>query len=199
MIKSPIQNVTSKLQYRAIGIVNGIYIPHEQNHLHKGTLIDDDGKKIEAVVLGKVLSLMKKHVDIKKNHFWIVYPKNKNTQSLHLQIAGLWDPYKLNNIEKNNSQKNISELLEELNLSDNYFSIRGELIFVNTQKNEIVMKICSTPQTKKIKKNTFKLVIAAELSLDLLNSFLSLDVIREGNILRMSKYEIIEKNFSKKK
>ena len=198
MIKSPIQNVTSKLQYRAIGIVNGIYIPHEQDHLHKGTLIDDEGKKIEAVVLGKVLSLMKKYVDIKKNHFWIVYPKNKNTQNLHLQIAGLWDPYKLNNIEKNNSQKNISELLEELNLSDNYFSIRGELIFVNTQKNEIVMKICSTPQTKKIKKNTFKLVIAAELSLDLLNSFLSLDVIREGNILRMSKYEIIEKNFSKK-
>ena len=87
----------------------------------------------------------------------------------------------------------------ELNLSDNYFSIRGELIFVNTQKNEIIMKICSTPQTKKIKKNNFKLVIAAELSLDLLNSFLSLDVIREGNILRMSKYEIIEKNFSKKK
>ena len=198
MTKNPIQHVTSKLQYRAIGIVNGIYVPHEQDHLHKGTLIDNEGKKIEAVVLGKVLSLIKKYVDIKKNHFWIVYPKNKNTQSLHLQIAGLWDPYKLNNIEKNNSQKNISELLEGLNLTDNYFSIRGELIFVNTQKNEIVMKICSTPQTKKIKNNTFKLVIAAELSLDLLNSFLSLDVIREGNILRMSKYEIIEKNFSKK-
>ena len=198
MIKNPIQHVTSKLQYRAIGIVNGIYVPHEQDHLHKGILIDNEGKKIEAVVLGKVLSLIKKYVDIKKNHFWIVYPKNKNTQSLHLQIAGLWDPYELNNIAKNNSQKNTSKLLEELNLSDNYFSIRGELIFVNTQKNEIIMKICSTPQTKKIKKNNFKLVIAAELSLDLLNSFLSLDVIREGNILRMSKYEIIEKNFSKK-
>tara|TARA_Y100000813_G_scaffold193936_1_gene173767 strand:- start:53 stop:649 length:597 start_codon:yes stop_codon:yes gene_type:complete len=198
MTKNPIQHVTSKLQYRAIGIVNGIYVPHEQDHLHKGTLIDNEGKKIEAVVLGKVLSLIKKYVDIKKNHFWIVYPKNKNTQSLHLQIAGLWDPYELNNIAKNNPQKNTSELLEELNLSDNYFSIRGELIFVNTQKNEIIMKICSTPQTKKIKKNNFKLVIAAELSLDLLNSFLSLDVIREGNILRMSKYEIIEKNFSKK-
>ena len=30
MIKNPIQEVTNKLQYRAIGIVNGIYNPHDE-------------------------------------------------------------------------------------------------------------------------------------------------------------------------
>ena len=197
MIKNPIQNVTNKLQYRAIGIMNAIYIPHDKDFLQRGSLTDKEGRKIESVVLGKALSLIKKYIDLKKRYFWIVYPKNKNTQSLHLQIVGIWDPYNLNDIPESNSQKNSSELLEQLNLTDNYFSIRGELIYVNTQKKEIVMKICCTPQTKKTRNNMFKLVIAGDLSLDLLNNFISLDVIREGNTLRMVKYEVIEKNLLK--
>ena len=59
------------------------------------------------------------------------------------------------------------------------------------------MKICCTPQTKKTRNNMFKLVIAGDLSLELLNNFISLDVIREGNTLRMVKYEVIEKNLLK--
>ena len=198
MIKNPIQKVTNKLQYRAIGIVNGVYTPHEKDQLNRGTLIDKQGQKIETVVLGKALSLVKKHIKFNESYFWIVYPKNKNTQTLHLQIAGIWDPYKLNDIKEKYLNKNPLELLEECDLSDNYFSIRGELIYVNTQKKEFVMKICSLPQAKKLKNNNFKIVIKGELSLELLNNFLSLDVIREGSKLRLLKYEVVRKNSTKK-
>ena len=191
MIKTPIQKVTDKLQYRAIGIFNGVYNPHLVEELNRGLLIDNQGTKIETVVLGKALSLLKKHINLKNNHFWIVYPKNKNSQNLHLQIAGIWDPYELNEIKNPNTKKNSFELLEELNLSDNYFSIRGELVYVNTKKKELVIKICSSPQAKKQKNNNFKLVIQGELSINFLNNFLSLDVVRIGSTLRMMKYEVI--------
>ena len=152
MIKNPIQKVTDKLQYRAIGIVNGIYCPHDKSQLNRGFITDKKGNKIETVILGKALPLMKKYINLKNDYFWIVYPKNKNIQSLHLQITGIWEPYQLNDFEVQNPKKDISEILKELHLSDNYFSIRGELIYVNTQKKEFVIKICSSPQLKKLKK-----------------------------------------------
>tara|TARA_Y100001970_G_C14255075_1_gene874665 strand:+ start:3535 stop:4128 length:594 start_codon:yes stop_codon:yes gene_type:complete len=197
MIKNPIQNVTDKLQYRAIGIFQGIYNPHNKEQLNRGFITDNQGKKIETVVLGKALSLIKKNIDLKKSYFWIVYPKNKNTQNLHLQIAGIWDPYQFNDIAKKDSKKNPLELLKELNLNDNYFSIRGELVYVNLKKKEFVVKICSSPKSKKFKNSSFKLVIEGELSIEILNNFVSLDVIREGSTLRMVKYEVIEKLLSK--
>ena len=197
MLKNPIPKVTNQLQYRAIGFIYGKFIPHDSNQLNKGFLIDNKGEKIETVVLGKALSLLKKHIDLKKSYYWVVYPKNKNTQNLHLQVAGIWDPYKLNNLPKNSSEINFSKLLKELDLQDNYFSVRGELVFVNTQKKEIVIKICSASKINNSKNKNFKLVIKGELSLKLLNNFLSLDVNRDGNSLELIKYEVIEKNLSK--
>ena len=198
MLKNPIPKVTNKLQYRAIGIVNGKFIPHDKEILNRGYLIDNEGEQIETVILGKALSLLKKHIDLKKNYFWIVYPKNKNTQNLHLQVAGIWDPYQLNNFPNDSTKKNFSKLLEDLNLKDNYFSVRGELVFVNTQKKEVVIKIFSASKLKNLKNNNFKLAIKGELSLDLLNSFLSLDLIRDGNSLKLLAFEVIEKDVSKK-
>ena len=197
MLKNPIPQVTNKLQYRAIGIVHGKFIPDDTEKLNRGFFADDKGEKIETVVLGKALSLLRKHIDFKKNYFWIVYPKNKNTQNLHLQVAGIWDPYQLNDFPNDSSEKNISKLLDELHLQNNYFSIRGKLVFVNTQKKEIVIKICSASKQQNIKNKNFKLVLKGELSIDLLNSFVSLDVIRDGNFLKLLKYEVIEKNLSK--
>tara|TARA_B100001778_G_C18557919_1_gene616340 strand:- start:817 stop:1416 length:600 start_codon:yes stop_codon:yes gene_type:complete len=199
MIKNPIQEVTNKLQYRAIGIVNGVYKPHDNDQLNRGVLKDNEGEILETVVLGKALSLLKKYINLEKNYYWIVYPRNKNTNNLHLQVAGIWDPYKLNKVDKNNYKKDPNEILEDLNLNNNYFSIRGELIYVNTQKKEIVIKICSSSTLKKLKKNIFKIVIEGDLSLNLLNSFVSLDVLRCGNTLKMVKYEVIEKVISKNK
>jgi len=193
MLKNPIPKVTNQLQYRAIGIVNGQYIPHDSEQLNRGFLKDDKGEKIETVVLGKALSLLKKHIDLKKSYFWVVYPKNKNTQNLHLQVAGIWDPYQLNNFPSDSSKTNFSKLLQELDLKDNYFSVRGELVFVNTQKKEFVIKISTASKSKNSKNKNFKLVIKGELSLKLLNSFVSLDVTRNGNSLKLVEFEVIEK------
>ncbi len=197
MIKNPIQEVTNKLQYRAIGIVKGVYKPNNKEQLNRGTITDKDGKIIDTVILGKALSLIKKYINLEKNYFWIVYPRNKNINNLHLQVAGIWDPYQLNQVD-NNLEKDPTELLEELNLSNNYFSIRGELVYVNTQKKEVVIKICSSPTSKRLKDPTFKIIVQGEISLQFLNNFVSLDVIRHGNILRMVKYEIIERIKSSK-
>ena len=198
MIKNPIQEVTNKLQYRAIGIVKGIYKPNNIDQLNRGILTDKEGKILETVLLGKAIALIKKYINLEKDYFWIVYPRNKNINNLHLQVAGIWDPYKLNQFDKNNSEKDPNELLEELNLNNNYFSIRGELVYVNTKKKEIVIKICSSPPSKRSKYSTFKIIIEGEIPLQFLNNFVSLDVIRDGNTLRMVKYEIIEKIKSEK-
>ena len=197
MLKNPIPQVTDPLQYRAIGIVNGKFTPHDSEQLNKGFITDNEGEKIETVVLGKALSLFKRHIDLNKNYYWIVYPKNKNTQNLHLQVAGIWDPVQLNDLSNNSSKINFSKLLEELDLKDNYFSVRGELVFVNKSKKEIVIKICSTSKLKNLKNKNFKLVIKGELSLELLNNFVSLDVNRDGNSLKLLNYEVIRKNLSK--
>ncbi|MBO8233394.1 hypothetical protein HA151_02560 [Prochlorococcus marinus XMU1419] len=197
MLKNPIPKVTNNKQFRAIGIVNGIFVPHDNKQINRGFLTDNKGEKIETVVLGKALSLLKKHIDLKKSYFWIVYPKNKNTHNLHLQVAGIWEPYQLNDFPNNSSKTNFAKLLEELDLKDNYFSVRGELVFVNIQKKEIVIKICPASKLKNSKNKNFKLVLKGELSLELLNSFVSLDVVRNGNSLELISYEVIEKNFSK--
>ena len=197
MLKNPIPKVTNQLQYRAIGIINAKYIPHDSNQLNKGFLIDNKGEKIETVVLGKALSVLKKYIDLKETYYWVVYPKNKNTQNLHLQIAGIWDPYKLNDFPNDSLKTNFSKLLEELNLKDNYFSVRGDLVFVNTKKKEIVIKVCSSLKLKNLKNKNFKLVIKGELSLELLHSFVSLDINRDGNSLQLIRYEVIEQNLSK--
>ena len=196
MLKNPIPQVTNQLQYRAIGIINGKFTPHNSEQLNRGFLIDNKGEKIETVVLGKALSLLKKHIDLKKSYYWVVYPKNKNTQNLHLQVAGIWDPYKLNDFPNNSSKTNFSKLLEELELEDNYFSVRGELVFVNIKKKEFVIKICSDSKLKNLKNKNFKLVIKGELSLQLLNCFVSLDINRDGNALKLISYEVIEKDLS---
>jgi len=197
MLKNPIPKVTNQLQHRAIGIINGKFTPLTSEQLNRGFLIDNKDEKIETVVLGKALSLLKKHIDLKKSYYWIVYPKNKNTQNLHLQVAGIWDPYQLNNFPNDSSKTNFSKLLEELDLKDNYFSVRGELVFVNTQKKEIVIKICPNLKSNKLKNKNFKLVIKGELSLELLHNFVSLDINRDGNSLKLIKYEVIEKNLSR--
>ena len=197
MLKNPIPKVQNKLQYRAIGIVKGKFVPDDNKKLNRGFLTDNDGEKIETVVLGKALSLLRKHIDFNKNYFWIVYPKNKNTQNLHLQVAGIWDPYQLNDFSNDSSKTNFSKLLEELNLKDNYFSVRGELVYVNSQKKEVVIKIRSSSKLQNLKNKNFKLVLKGELSIELINSFVSLDVTRDGNSLKLLNYEVIEKKLSK--
>ena len=190
MIKSPIQKVTENLQNRAIGIIYGSYKPSNSESLNKGILKDQNNLPLDTVVLGKTLPLIKKYIDFNKKYFFIVYPRNKNSDSLHLQIAGIWDPNSLNKEQKDYSQ-NTHEILKNFDLKDNYFSIRGKLIFVKIPEKEVIIKI--TPSKLLNNKNkSFKLILKAELPLNLINSFLSIDALREGNALRMENFAVIE-------
>ena len=190
MIKSPIQKVTDNLQNRAIGIIYASYKPSNTDSLNKGILKDQNNLTLDAVVLGKTLPLIKKYIDFNKKYFFIVYPRNKNSDCLHLQIAGIWDPISLNKEQKDHSQ-NSHEILKNFDLKDNYFSIRGRLIFVKIPEKEVIIKI--TPSNLLNNKNkSFKLILKAELPLNLINSFLSIDALREGNALHMENFEVIE-------
>ena len=69
MLKNPIPKVTNQLQHRAIGIINGKFTPISSDQLNRGFLIDNKDEKIETVVLGKALSLLKKHIDLEKSYY----------------------------------------------------------------------------------------------------------------------------------
>ena len=88
----PIPPVTEPLQYRAIGVVRGVYKPKEDDQLTRGILLDADGNELETVVLGRVLTLMRRHLAMDEPHLWVVYPRCRESEHLHLQIAGIWEP-----------------------------------------------------------------------------------------------------------
>ena len=194
MIKSPIPKVTNNKQFRAIGIVFGMYKPNDNNLLNKGFIEDSSGLNIDAVVLGKALPLIKKFINFENKYYWIVYPRNKNSDNIHLQIAGIWDP---NNFKNNDENiKKTHDLLLSLDLKDNLFSIRGKLIFINTQEKDLIIKICPSRLNKNKKNKSFKIQVKGEISMKYINSFVSLEVIRKDNTLFMEKFEIIEAKVS---
>ena len=187
MIKSPIPKVSNKKQFRAIGIVCGMYKPHESNLINKGFIEDSNGLKIDAVVLGKALPVIRKFINFEKQYFWIVYPRNKDSNNIHLQIAGIWDPSNFKNVDNYKINKT-HDLLLSLDLKDNLFSIRGKLIFINSQEKELIIRICPSNQKNK----AFKILVKGEISMKHINSFVSLEVIRRENSLFLEKFEIIE-------
>ena len=191
MIKNPIPKVSNKKQFRAIGIVFGLYKPHDNNLLNKGFIEDSNGFKIDSVVLGKALPLIKKFINFEKKYYWIVYPRNKNSENIHLQIVGIWDPNNFKNNDDENNKKN-HDLLLSLDLKDNLFSIRGKLIFINIQEKELIIKICPSNQNKNKKNKSFKILVKGEISMKYINSFVSLEVIRKENALFLEKFEIID-------
>ena len=187
MIKSPIPKVSNKKQFRAIGIVCGMYKPHESNLINKGFIEDSNGLKIDAVVLGKALPVIKKFINFEKQYFWIVYPRNKDSNNIHLQIAGIWDPSNFKNVDNYKINKT-HDLLLSLDLKDNLFSIRGKLIFINSQEKELIIRICPSNQKNK----SFKILVKGEISMKYINSFVSLEVIRKENALFLEEFEIID-------
>jgi hypothetical protein len=89
----PIAPPSEPMQYRAIGLVRGVYQPEAEDQLNRGKLISDDDCEIDAVLLGRVTSLVKKHIDLATAHLWVVYPRTREgDEDLHLQIVGVWEP-----------------------------------------------------------------------------------------------------------
>ncbi|MGF1491522.1 MAG: hypothetical protein ACFBSC_03525 [Microcoleaceae cyanobacterium] len=95
-LQHPIPPPSEPRQYRAIGLVRGRYTASEEQFT-QGILLTTDGAIVDAVLLGRVMSLVKKHIDLEQDHLWVVYPRTRqNEGNLHVQIVGVWEPETLN-------------------------------------------------------------------------------------------------------
>ena len=172
----PIPAPSHPRQYRAIGLIKAQYqLTAEQ--LTQGQLITTDGTEIEAVLLGRIISLVKNHLDLEQKHLWVVYPRTKpKTDNLHVQIVGVWEPETLNKTE------NVVEQSTE-EVEDGYFSIRGEVVYYAQEKEIIVVKIKQFPRKEGDKPKFFKLTLKGTLPDKPLHHFWDLKVRLVGETL----------------
>ena len=195
MQNHPIPSVSDPLQYRAIGLVRGIYKPQDDDTFTRGALIDLKGNEIDSVVLGKVITLIRNHVALEKPHLWVVYPRCRNNQNLHLQITGIWEPSTLKKdlMEREglNKASSFNDDSEDLLEGDDYFSIRGELIFTKPEDNELVIKIRQKQRNQQKKALPFKVNLKGKVPINFLKHFISLDVRRVGYQLLVKDFQVI--------
>jgi hypothetical protein len=185
MRQHPIPPVTEALQYRAIGVVRGVYEPTDGDQLTRGLIRCADGTAIEAVVLGRLLTLMRRHLDLSIPHLWVVYPRSRDEQVLHLQLVGVWEPSTLTNPEEPEAP---SDSLPE---GDEYFSVRGELIYTRPESGDLVVKVRQLPRPDGSKPVPFKLQIKGQIPLEHLRHFVALDLRRQGQELQLEGLEVI--------
>ena len=195
MQNHPIPLVTDPLQYRAIGMVRGIYKPQDNDNFTRGALIDSKGNEIDSVLLGRVITLIRNHVSLEKPHLWVVYPRCRNNQNLHLQITGIWEP---STLKKDLMEKEILNEAsiprvdsDDLSEGDDYFSIRGELVFTKPEDKEVVIKIRQKPRNLQKKALPFKVNLKGEVPINYLKHFISLNVRRIDYQLLIEDFQVI--------
>ncbi|MEB3309140.1 MAG: hypothetical protein VKJ02_02815 [Snowella sp.] len=175
--QQPIPPPNHPRQYRAIGLVHGQYQPTE-GHLTQGTLTTDTGKEIEAVLLGRMMSLIKNHIDLTQSHLWVVYPRTRQEDDhIHLQIVGIWEPETL----KINENPALAPLPDDQ--QNGYFSIRGEVVFAATDQESIVVKIRQSPKAEGERPKFFKIKLKGVLPEKPVTHFWDLQAQLVGNDL----------------
>ena len=180
MRQHPIPPPSEPRQYRAVGLVRGRYTQSEE-HFTRGMLIAADGTAIDAVLLGRVMSLVKNHLDLEQQHLWVVYPRTRQEDgNLHAQIMGVWEPETLkkppepSSDEENQDTGEIESSSEALiatlppsepDVEDGYFSIRGEVIYQSQdQEKYVIVKIKQAPRKNDDKMKFFKLKLKGDLA-----------------------------------
>jgi hypothetical protein len=199
---TPIPPASEPLQYRAIGLILGKYVPSEEE-FNQGMMLADDGAVIDAVILGRIMSLIKNHLDLEKSHLWVVYPRiRKEDNKLHAQIMGIWDPQlaikplalSTDDAETIDADAERSELppelqtiptIETLGIPSSYFSIRGEVIYQSRETKEIFVKIRQAPKKKTEEERYFKIRLVGDLPQKLVGNFWDFDVLRVDNDLEI--------------
>ena len=181
----PISPVTEPQQYRAIGVVRGVYEPVDAEHLTRGVIRTADGQALEAVVLGRLLTLMRRHLDMAEPHLWVVYPRSREPQGLHLQMVGVWEPSTLDAAGRD------SDGADTLPEGDDYFSVRGELIYTRPETGDLVIKVRQQPRSDGTRPIPFKLQLKGTIPLEHLRHFVSLDLRRSGEDLQVEAFEVI--------
>jgi hypothetical protein len=196
----PIPPPSEPMQYRAIGLVRGRYMPTAEQ-LTMGTLVtSSDETVLPAVLLGRVISLVKNHLDLQHDHLWVVYPRighkfRTEPDLLHVQIVGVWEPELLNKQEPSLPVDSALSETDDVNTApsgaasltpepeDGYFSIRGEVVFYAEETDQVVVKIQQSPRKNEDEGKAFKLNLRGTLTGKVLGHFWSLDVQRQGDRL----------------
>ncbi|MCP9838293.1 hypothetical protein KBY84_12400 [Cyanobium sp. N.Huapi 1H5] len=208
MRQHPISPVTEPLQYRAIGVVRGSYVPADPAQLTRGMIRTAEGTEIEAVVLGRLLTLMRRHLDLETPHLWVVYPRSREENQLHLQMVGVWEPSTLSTPGAEAATSTADEpeadgttapglehsgptAADQLPEGDDYFSIRGELIFTRPETGDLVIKVRQQPRPDGNRPVPFKLQLRGEIPLEHLRHFVALDLRRHGQQLAVERFEVI--------
>lgn len=207
LVQRPIPAPSEPMQYRAIGLVRGTYTPSEEQFT-RGNMKTEDGTDVEAVLLGRVMSLVKNHLALEKEHLWVVYPRTREREgTLHLQVVGVWEPENLNQASKTEALK--AEVgLEDVSPEDepqityqpssevegNQFSIRGEIIYYSEEEKKTVVKIKQTVRKKQqpAESKAFKLNLEGVLSgHKTIGYFWDLQVAREDQALVIKSSNLI--------
>ncbi|UIE40331.1 hypothetical protein KIK02_03010 [Leptodesmis sichuanensis A121] len=189
--QQPIPPPSEPKQYRAIGVVRGRYTS-SQEEFTRGTLVTPDGVVYNAVLLGRVMSLVRNHIDLEKDHLWVVYPRTREGEKeLHIQIVGVWEPETLKrqpdeSAEADSPAPETPAVEEETDpgVEDGYFSIRGEVVFHSPEEQNTVVKIQQAPRKNSQKAKSFKLGLHGALdSPKTLGYFWDLNVKLQDNAL----------------
>ena len=150
--KQPIPPPNHPRQYRAIGLVYGQYTQIE-GQLTQGVLTREDGTEIDAVLLGRMISLIKNHIDLTQPHLWVVYPHiRQEDDHLHLQLVGVWEPETLGQ----NEVTGVTGESDEEQTSG-FFSIRGQVAFASSETEVIIVKIRQAPKAEGERPKFFKI------------------------------------------
>ena len=187
--QQPIPPPSEPMQYRAIGLVKGKYTSSDEQFT-RGMLLASDGTAIDAVLLGRVMSLVKNHLNLEQEHLWVVYPRMRQEDgNLHVQIVGVWEPERLNqpssDPEAETAQSSEpTDIQSESAANDGYFSIRGEVIFQSREEEEgIIVKIKQSPRKQEDTPKFFKLKLNGVVQEKAVGHFMDLQVQRQGNSL----------------
>ncbi|WP_404787225.1 hypothetical protein [Altericista sp. CCNU0014] len=185
--QQPISPPSEPMQFRAIGLVQGKYRPSE-DRFNRGVLEVEGGLQIDAVLLGQVMSLVKKYIDLDRLYFWVVYPRTREKeQTLHLQVVGVWSADGFSPITGEEQAAPASANTELAQpIEDGYFSVRGQIVYQSNEKELLYVKIQQTARKTKSRderNKAFKLKIIGTLPQKAVGYFWDLNVKRQGNDL----------------
>ncbi|MEM7553871.1 MAG: hypothetical protein AAF378_07190 [Cyanobacteria bacterium P01_A01_bin.84] len=216
----PIPPPSEPMQYRAIGLVRGRY-QSSSEQFTQGSLLTTENTELDAVLLGRIMSLVKNHLDLEKEHLWVVYPRTRQeNDKLHVQIVGVWEPENLaksdseisdtqdesqdelsvsenspddnkDSLQAESKATDVSETQSSSEILDGNFSIRGEVVYQSQDANNLVIKIKQAPRKASDKPKYFKLKILGNLEGRAVGKFWDLEVKREADNLVVEKGQAI--------
>ncbi|MEO0373040.1 MAG: hypothetical protein AAF329_00150 [Cyanobacteria bacterium P01_A01_bin.17] len=188
--QQPIPSPSEPMQYRAIGLVRGAYKPSDEQ-FNRGTLVTEDGTHLDAVLLGQVMSLVKKYLDLEQPYLWVVYPRTRDKQeTLHVQIVGVWSDEGFGAEEESADEPSETNTANSAGLAaplqDGYFSVRGQVVFHSPEKQFVLVKIQQAPRKSSDRPKDFKLKLLGTLEGQPIGYFWDLQVQRQGNALAIT-------------